>query len=151
MSNNKRECLICGKRVPYSKVIDGKTRNLANRKYCLDCSPFGKHNTSKNPHIPKDERKQQKIKKNVAQVARRRQELRDKATEYKGGKCCICGYNKCQRALSFHHVNPEEKSFDISSGITKSWDKLKEELDKCILVCLNCHMEIEYETDKCIS
>lgn len=63
--------------------------------------------------------------------------------EYMGGKCQICGYNKCSRALTFHHINPKEKSFGISArGFTRSWDKIKKELDKCILLCSNCHMEV---------
>lgn len=61
--------------------------------------------------------------------------------EYKGGKCSKCGYNKCIDALEFHHLNPDEKDFSIS-GIIKSFNKLKSEVDKCILVCSNCHREI---------
>ena len=61
-------------------------------------------------------------------------------TEYKGGKCCICGYKKCAGALDFHHV--KEKSFTIGNGATKGLEKLKKEADKTILVCKNCHAEI---------
>ena len=63
--------------------------------------------------------------------------------EYKGGKCILCGYKKCTRSLSFHHVIPKEKLFGISGGHTRNWDIVKKELDKCILLCLNCHMEVE--------
>lgn len=69
------------------------------------------------------------------------QKTKLKAVEYKGGKCQICGYNKCVRSLQFHHLDPNEKDFGISGG-TKSFEKLKPELDKCILVCANCHCEI---------
>lgn len=58
-----------------------------------------------------------------------------------GSKCQICGYNKCDSALEFHHLNPEEKEIAISSQI-RSWEKTKEELEKCICVCANCHREI---------
>jgi len=76
-------------------------------------------------------------------VTRRRKILMQKAIEYKGGKCTICGYSKSTRALSFHHLNPAEKSFGISArGITRSWKKVQNELDKCVLVCSNCHAEI---------
>lgn len=61
--------------------------------------------------------------------------------EYKGGKCEICGYSKSINALQFHHKNKEEKDFSIS-GKSLSFDKLKKEVDKCILVCANCHIEI---------
>ena len=70
-----------------------------------------------------------------------RKNIKMKMVEYKGGKCEICGYNKCIEALEFHHLNPEEKDFTISGG-TKGFNSLKPELDKCILVCANCHREI---------
>ena len=61
--------------------------------------------------------------------------------EYKGGKCQCCGYSKCIEALEFHHLDPNIKSFTIS-GKSKSFNSLKSEVDKCILVCSNCHKEI---------
>ena len=64
-----------------------------------------------------------------------------KLIEYKGGKCELCGYNKCDSALQFHHKDPTEKDFSIS-GRSLSFDRLKEEVDKCMLVCSNCHAEI---------
>ena len=70
-----------------------------------------------------------------------RSAIRQKLIEYKGGRCQICGYNRCINALEFHHLNPQEKDFTISGG-TKSFDSLKPEVDKCILVCANCHREI---------
>lgn len=65
------------------------------------------------------------------------------AVNYKGAKCMICGYSKCLQALEFHHVNSSEKDFSVSNkGYTRSWKKVKEEIDKCALVCANCHREI---------
>jgi predicted HNH restriction endonuclease len=76
-------------------------------------------------------------------VAKRRRKIKQLALDYKGNKCSICSYNKSIRALSFHHLNPDTKEFGIaSSGETRSWERVKVELDKCILVCANCHMEI---------
>jgi predicted HNH restriction endonuclease len=78
-----------------------------------------------------------------AAVANRRRKLREMAVEYGGGKCQMCGYKKCIRALSFHHKDPSKKDFGLSTdGFTRSWEKMKPEIDKCILVCANCHMEI---------
>ncbi len=55
-----------------------------------------------------------------------------------------CGYNTHVGALDFHHVDPSTKEFGVSNkGMTRSWEKIKAELDKCILVCANCHREIE--------
>lgn len=58
------------------------------------------------------------------------------------GKCCICGFDKFQEALEFHHVNPEEKELSLSSNIMVSLDKQIKEARKCILVCSNCHKGI---------
>jgi predicted HNH restriction endonuclease len=65
--------------------------------------------------------------------------------DYKGGECEICGYSKCDSALQFHHKDPTEKDFTIS-GKSLSFDRLKEEVDKCMLVCSNCHAEIHEKT-----
>jgi len=65
------------------------------------------------------------------------------AIEYKGGRCSICGYKRCQRSLSLHHLDPKKKDFGLSSkGLTRSWERIKKEIDKCILLCANCHMEV---------
>ncbi len=76
-------------------------------------------------------------------VKKRRIKLRQMAREHGGGKCEICGYNKCSRALVFHHLDPKTKKFGVSDkGLTRSWEKTKAEIEKCILLCSNCHMEI---------
>ena len=57
--------------------------------------------------------------------------------------CAICGYDKCSAALDFHHVNSEDKEFNISMhSINYSDKRVVEELNKCILICKNCHSEI---------
>lgn len=79
----------------------------------------------------------------VDAVKRKREKIKLDLINYKGGKCEICGYNKCLSALEFHHINSNEKDFGISEkGYTRSLEKNKEEVDKCILVCANCHREI---------
>ena len=74
-----------------------------------------------------------------------RRKLKEKLVEYKGGKCEICGYDKCIAALDFHHLDPNEKEYAICNGDYKSFEKVKKEVDKCILVCANCHREIHYK------
>ena len=77
-------------------------------------------------------------------VQKRRKKLKQLSVEYKGGKCILCGYDKCVAALEFHHVNPNEKLFGLSTkGLTRSWEKIKTELDKTVLLCANCHREVE--------
>lgn len=71
-----------------------------------------------------------------------RKKLKERLVEYKGGKCEICGYNKCITALEFHHLDPGKKDFTIGSSKVLSFEKCKQEVDKCILVCSNCHREI---------
>lgn len=83
-----------------------------------------------------------KTKCNSCSVNERRTKIKIKCLKYKGNKCEICGYNKCIRALSFHHTDPSKKDFIISGNHTRRWTKIRKELDKCILVCANCHMEI---------
>jgi hypothetical protein len=56
------------------------------------------------------------------------------ARESKGGKCMICGYNRCSAALDFHHRDPNQKDFSLSvKGLTRSWEKIKKEIDKCVI------------------
>lgn len=76
-------------------------------------------------------------------VQKRRAKTKELAVQYKGGKCQICGYSRYLGALEFHHLDPTRKDFGIGEkGYTRSFDSVKEELDKCICVCSNCHKEI---------
>ena len=78
----------------------------------------------------------------VEAVTEWRRRLKSKAVIYLGGKCWYCGYKKYHGAMEFHHPD-SDKDFSIShSGLTRSWDRVKKELDKCELVCKNCHAEI---------
>lgn len=82
------------------------------------------------------------VKCSSERVQKRRLKLKDLAVEYKGGCCQHCGYKKSYRALHFHHLDPSQKDFHPSkNGNTRSWEVLKKELDKCILLCSNCHCE----------
>ena len=68
------------------------------------------------------------------------------AVEAFGGKCELCGYDKCLEALEFHHLNKEEKEYKPSYIIMRwSWIRAYEELKKCILVCSNCHKELHHD------
>lgn len=167
-------CLNCKNSFPNFTNVNKKKRNLQRRKFCLVCSPFGNHNTSKIPPIknvldgsiekicclckklyPKTKEfffqykngtlkyccKKCESSKNI----QFRRDIKIKAVEYKGGKCIICGYSKCIQALKFHHIDPSKKDFSVGTeGSCRSWEKLKPELDKCILICGNCHDETHY-------
>jgi transposase len=64
--------------------------------------------------------------------------------EEAGGKCQICGYDRHQGSLEFHHLDPSKKAFPLSlRGVTRSMEVLREEAAKCVLLCANCHAEVE--------
>jgi len=77
-------------------------------------------------------------KYNLAQ----RKKVREKALDHYGGRCTMCGYNVFKCALDFHHIDPESKDINFSSAWGWSWSRLKKELDKCVLVCKNCHAAV---------
>jgi hypothetical protein len=91
------------------------------------------------PVVSVEERKE--IDTKIKEVITFRQKMKLKGIEYKGEKCQCCGYSKYQGALEYHHLDPSKKDFNVSR-VTRSWDNIKAELDKCILVCSNCHREI---------
>lgn len=74
--------------------------------------------------------------------------LKDRAIKYKGGKCERCTYSKSYRALVFHHIDPSQKDFQLSGMHTRSWEVITKELDKCMLLCSNCHMEVHEEIEE---
>ncbi len=114
-----KECAFCGKEfIP----------NNHKRKYCYDCSPVGLSSAER--------------------LIRLDRLLKHKLVTYKGGKCERCGYDKCEAALQFHHIDPTEKDFSISHinlGQEFNLEKLYKEVDKCILLCANCHAEEHYK------
>lgn len=87
---------------------------------------------------------EEKNRDNYQRVKTYRQRIKEKLVNYKGGKCQLCGYNRCITALEFHHLNPNEKDFGISKYTTQKWDNLVSESDKCVLLCANCHREVHY-------
>ena len=125
----------CENPIPLTTIIDGKSVNLQRRKFCLSCSPYKSHNT-RNLNVSS--------KTSYDHVKNFRKRLKQKAIDYKGGKCKICGYNRCNEALSFHHVDPTKKDFTIA--YMKSWGfkKIQAELDKCVLLCNRCHTEVHH-------
>jgi predicted DNA-binding protein YlxM (UPF0122 family) len=79
---------------------------------------------------------------NSCNTAIRRIRLKIKCLDYKGGICSHCGLKSEDISVyDFHHLDPKEKDFDLSitSIASKSWEEVKTELDKCILLCSNCH------------
>lgn len=152
-------CSKCTVSFPATTRINGKRIFLHQRKYCLGCSPIGTRHFC-GPKSWKNKQKDGRYNLVCSQCHRswiakkankrcttcrgneRRGKNRTKAIDYKGRKCQLCGYDKCKWSMDFHHIEPSKKSFNIGSKIQCSWEKLKAELDKCILICRNCHGEI---------
>lgn len=77
----------------------------------------------------------------VVAVQKRRDKVKKMAVEYCGGKCqdCLTSFSY-PGVYDFHHLDENIKEFSIgNNGYTKGWEKIKKELDKCILLCSNCH------------
>ncbi len=68
---------------------------------------------------------------------------KQEAVSYLGGKCRLCGYDRYIGSLEFHHIDPTKKHIDYHKMRNWSFSRKKEELDKCVLVCSNCHKEVE--------
>ena len=76
-------------------------------------------------------------------VTRRKQKLKRMLVDEAGGMCAVCGYDRCVINLHFHHVYPSQKSFPMTMALGKSIATFRAEASKCVLVCANCHGEIE--------
>ncbi len=83
-------------------------------------------------------------KKRIKQILEYKQRQRDKVRDYKISRGCkVCGYNKCSGALDFHHLDPDKKDFVISAQRKgTSWGVLIKEIEKCVVLCKNCHAEV---------
>jgi hypothetical protein len=152
------ECRRCKKQFKSSVIIEGKRKSLSKRVYCLNCSPWGSHNTRK-IYLTDEEKKahttatckycnkqyirahgRYKERCNTCRGKKFRQRLKKELVEKMGGKCFICSYDKCIEALDFHHLDPNKKEMPIST--TSSRYLLLKEVEKCMLVCCRCHREI---------
>ncbi len=79
-----------------------------------------------------------------AAVARRRRTVKATLVQEAGGACCICGYDRTMRALHFHHLEPSQKRHEMNArGVAIALAKLRLEAQKCVLLCSNCHAEVE--------
>jgi hypothetical protein len=76
-------------------------------------------------------------------VSRRRARVRDLLIDEAGGACALCGFDEHPAALQFHHVDPSEKSFTLRDGGTRALTRMREEARKCVLLCANCHAQVE--------
>jgi hypothetical protein len=135
-----------------TKIIKGeehvKRHKVEYTKDCLICENEFKTKYNKKTTCSDECRREYKkrylknLNYNYDKLILWRIEKKKKCVEYKGGCCVICGYKRCLSALEFHHLNPEEKDFSISKYVNVKFEKIKNELDKCVLLCANCHREV---------
>jgi hypothetical protein len=147
-------CRKCDNIIPSRAKINGVYRVLNRRKFCLDCSPFGTHNTKQDDPARPAKRplgsystwtlqaKRESARSVYERGINRKKTLVDMA----GGKCTHCGYSNCLAALEFHHKDPTTKRFLLSSSSIRAleWTEVLKEYKKCELLCANCHREQEY-------
>ena len=77
-------------------------------------------------------------------VSKRRRAVKRRLVEEAGGRCGVCGYSRCQQALQFHHLDPSMKEFHLGhQGQSRSLARSRAEARKCVLLCANCHAEVE--------
>jgi transposase-like protein len=80
----------------------------------------------------------------VEAVSARRRRVKQRLVDEAGGACHLCGYARYTGAMQFHHVDPEAKAFSIADrGVARSLERARAEARKCVLVCANCHAEVE--------
>jgi transposase-like protein len=78
------------------------------------------------------------------QVSDWRRRVKERLVAESGGSCSLCGYDRYLGALEFHHLDPATKDFNLSlRGVTRSMERLRAEVRKCVLLCANCHAEVE--------
>ncbi len=72
-----------------------------------------------------------------------RKNTKERLVKAFGGKCVVCGYDRCSAALEFHHLDPSTKKFGIGDtrSTIKKWELIVEEAEKCVMLCAICHRE----------
>lgn len=137
----ERICKCCGELKECKCLYKFTTKGIPiYNSICIDCAKLKKAEFAKRTRAKYREKDLQ------------RQNLKNKtnkqrAINYLGGKCNICGYSKCMAALVFHHKDITQKEFTIGHILQNSWETIQQELDKCILLCANCHGEVHEENE----
>lgn len=82
-------------------------------------------------------------------VSKRRRKVKEQLVEYFGGACQSCGYHKCLAAMEFHHPDGDKEFGVAAKGVTISYERLKAEASKCVLLCCRCHREVHAGLIEC--
>lgn len=141
---NYKVCRHCKKNKYRSKFSYKPNGKLC--PFCKECFPKIKHTLASQQ---KEYKVKKWLKKNKVYLTLKT-EYKDRLVEMFGGCCNICGYDKCARGLHFHHKNPKDKLFSISSPPDKNmlFEEILQEAQKCVLLCANCHAEVHARISK---
>ncbi|GAB3958931.1 hypothetical protein GCM10028805_54060 [Spirosoma harenae] len=142
-----------GGRIDGRKPVDEITQKAINEYYqthTIDetAHHFGVHRSTVKRHTEKKRQlltDEEKAIKNYRKIRDRRQRLKQMGVDYLGGRCNRCGYDRSIWALQFHHRDPTTKAFTLGQYNNISWHRFKHELDKCELLCANCHAEVHQQ------
>ncbi len=150
-------CKKCNTDFPSRVKIDGVNRSLHTRRYCLDCSPYGKHNTRNfevgpvykctkcgetNPDKFYGHKRTWCGACHNIYTSNQGRSKRERIIEYLGGCCSDCGYKKYTCSLDVHHFDPSKKDPSFASARGWSWERIEKELQGCCLLCKNCHAAV---------
>lgn len=124
------------------KTILMRNREERQGGYLCSCGETNEHNFHDKGKGRKSRSKCKKCHATYCNKRHRRSKL--EAVKYKGGCCLLCGYNKCAGSLDFHHRDPDGKDLNWHKMRFWKFDKVKAELDKCDLLCRNCHGEVHW-------
>ena len=141
--------MVAGMISECSALSRPKPSELGNRRFCPRCKQIKELNSFYTPKINTKGKLNRLIKWciscNQKHVNAATRKYKKEIVDYMGGKCCRCGYDKCLHALDIHHTDPEQKDPNFKQMRNILTADLKRELEKCILVCSNCHREIHTE------
>lgn len=161
---NPKYCLKCSNQIPPSITIEGmRHKTFHKRSYCYDCSPWNARNNHKletydplhkecticnlsklRSEFSDTESRCKPCLNNI--IRQKRIEFKQSCLDYLTPYCVECKYDKCIAALQFHHIDKSIKDFDISRFRLTDFEKVKKELDKCIVLCSNCHAENHFNS-----
>lgn len=157
-----KTCKKCGNKFPSWEWVDGKKRVYSSRKFCFECSPYGVHNTR--DLTAETKKNKSNVYKRLCKTCgkeynaqnrkdaqcyscyfkRREKQITKKVQGLVGTSCWLCGCNRYWGNLNFHHINPDNKLFGLTTRelVGHRWEKVTAEIGKCVLLCCRCHGEV---------
>jgi uncharacterized protein (DUF2249 family) len=130
----KQMCSKCKNEYPSTLEHFGKHKVRGLDTYCKTC----RRETTKANYYANKEAWNATTRRNKKLQRERINEIKDSLS------CLKCGESR-NHLLDFHHTDPNQKDFQISQGEQYGWKRIKQEIDKCIVLCSNCHRDFHYQ------